>query len=79
MENASALTAEHFRGAKVAYDLTYNPAETVFLREAQAAGVSTIGGLEMLIRQAEMQFKIWTGADAPAGTMRENVRRKLGQ
>jgi 3-dehydroquinate dehydratase/shikimate dehydrogenase len=38
MENASALTAEHFRGAKVAYDLTYNPAETVFLREAKAAG-----------------------------------------
>ena len=42
-------------------DLVYNPQETRFLREAHAAGVETLGGLDMLVAQAEEQFELWTG------------------
>ena len=34
---------------------------------ARAAGCQTIGGLEMLIAQAERQFELWTGQRPPAG------------
>ena len=62
--------AEQLRGARVAYDLVYNPAETRFLREARRAGCATAGGLPMLVAQAAAQFKIWTGEEAPVAVMR---------
>ena len=62
-------TANQLRGVKLAYDLIYNPTDTRFLREAQAAGCQTLGGLEMLVSQAKLQFKLWTGKDAPESVM----------
>jgi 3-dehydroquinate dehydratase/shikimate dehydrogenase len=55
---------------RVVYDLVYNPMETRLLREAAAAGCHTIGGLEMLVAQAEAQSEWWTGKRPPAGLMR---------
>jgi 3-dehydroquinate dehydratase/shikimate dehydrogenase len=52
---------------EIVFDLVYAPAETVLLREAREAGCLTIGGLEMLIAQAERQFELWTGQRPPAG------------
>jgi shikimate dehydrogenase len=45
------------------YDLVYNPAETRFIREARAAGHLAASGLGMLVEQAALSFKIWTGFD----------------
>ena len=45
----------------IIYDLIYNPAKTVFLREAEQLDLNIINGLPMLIGQAEESFKIWTG------------------
>jgi shikimate 5-dehydrogenase len=39
----------------------YNPLETQLLRDAREAGCETLGGLEMLVAQAEKQFELWTG------------------
>ena len=72
-----ALDAAQLRGARLAYDLVYNPAETRFLREAGAAGCDTLGGLLMLIAQAEEQFSLWMEHEAPAGVMQEAARRVL--
>jgi 3-dehydroquinate dehydratase/shikimate dehydrogenase len=52
------------------YDLVYTPAETELLTRARAAGCQTIGGLEMLIAQAERQFELWTGQRPPDGLFR---------
>ena len=46
------------------YDLVYNPTPTRLLREAAAAGCQTIGGLDMLVAQAQEQFDWWTGVGA---------------
>lgn len=50
----SALSEKH-----LAYDLVYNPAETVFLKKAQSYGAKVKNGLEMLHLQAERSWYIW--------------------
>ena len=43
----------------ICFDLTYNPAETLFLRESKQQGADTVNGMEMLIGQALAAWKIW--------------------
>lgn len=43
------------------YDLVYNPIETKLLKTAEARGLNTIGGLDMLIAQARPSFKAFFG------------------
>lgn len=57
----SPATAEQLNGSRCVYDMIYNPAETKFLQEGSNAGCDTIGGLEMLVAQAKIQFELWTG------------------
>ena len=51
-------------GARCIYDLIYNPTETTLLREAREVGCETLGGMEMLVAQAKLQFELWTGKEA---------------
>jgi 3-dehydroquinate dehydratase/shikimate dehydrogenase len=55
---------------EIVFDLIYSPPETALMAEARAAGCMTIGGLEMLVAQAERQFEIWTGQRPPDGLFR---------
>ena len=43
----------------LAYDLIYNPAETVFLKNCKEKGAIIINGLSMLQLQAEKAWDIW--------------------
>jgi shikimate dehydrogenase len=61
----------------VAFDTVYNPPETPFLRQAEAAGAETIGGIEMFVRQAAAQFEAWTKLPAPRDVMRRVVEERL--
>lgn len=73
----TAANAGQLRGARLAYDLVYNPSETLFLRQAREADCDTIGGLSMLVLQGVEQFKLWTGTDAPVEVMRAAAERAL--
>jgi 3-dehydroquinate dehydratase/shikimate dehydrogenase len=73
----SPATTAQLRGARLAYDLVYNPVETQFLREAREAGCETLGGMEMFVAQAAAQFRLWTGTNAPDDLMREAAERAL--
>jgi 3-dehydroquinate dehydratase/shikimate dehydrogenase len=57
----SPATRDQLTGARCVYDLIYNPRDTRLLREAREAGCETLGGLEMLVAQAALQFELWTG------------------
>lgn len=76
-EKATAATAEQLRGVRLAYDLVYNPLETLFLREACEAGCETLGGIEMLLAQGVEQFKLWTGKAPDLEVMRASVNEIL--
>jgi 3-dehydroquinate dehydratase / shikimate dehydrogenase len=61
------------------YDLVYNPPVTRLLREAEAAGCATLGGLDMLVGQAQQQFLLWTGRRPDAAVMRAAAARDLDE
>ncbi len=62
-------TQQQLSGAGYVYDLVYNPIETRLLREADQAGCKTLGGLEMLVSQARIQFELWTGKKSSSSVM----------
>lgn len=63
---------------EIVFDLVYAPAETPLLAQAREAGCWTIGGIEMLIAQAERQFEMWTGAAPPSGLFRDAAEAASG-
>ena len=77
LEHGSLFTADELSGVKFVYDLVTSAADTPIVREAKAAGVPVIGGLEMLIAQGVKQFEIWTGQAARPDKMRETLLTKM--
>jgi 3-dehydroquinate dehydratase / shikimate dehydrogenase len=75
----SPAVAEQLARASLVYDLIYNPIETGFLKEARRAGCQTLGGLEMLVAQARLQFELWTGKQPTASIMHDAAAAALGQ
>jgi len=70
------VPAAALRGGLV-YDLVYNPSPTALLEAAAAAGCQVLGGLDMLVAQAALQFEWWTGLEAPRGVMEARARAWL--
>ena len=58
------------RPAAVAMDMVYKPLRTAWLQEAEAHGLTTVDGLEMLIRQAMPSFRAFFGVEPPEMDMR---------
>ena len=65
------------------YDLVYDPDPTALMRAAARRPGAPIGGLEMLVAQAERQFEIWTGQRPPADLFAQAaataIRTRRGQ
>jgi 3-dehydroquinate dehydratase/shikimate dehydrogenase len=69
-----AIAGTPYEGAldgRYVYDLVYDPDPTELMQAATAQGCTVIGGLAMLVAQAERQFEIWTGQRPPAGLFEE--------
>jgi shikimate dehydrogenase len=58
-------------------DAVYSPVETRLLRDAAAAGATTVDGGWMLLFQGVEAFERWTGRDAPVEIMNETLRSHL--
>jgi shikimate dehydrogenase/3-dehydroquinate dehydratase type I len=74
---AEALPEEMLRSCSVFVDLVYNPEVTRSMEVARESGRRAHGGLEMLVRQGEEAFRIWTGKDPDIARMRLAARRAL--
>lgn len=72
----SPISASALDGQLV-YDLVYNPPRTRLLTDAAATGCDTIGGLDMLVAQAQAQFAWWTGVRPPERSLREAALARL--
>lgn len=59
----------------VVFDTVYNPENTLLIKEARDRNCTVVTGVEMFVRQAGLQFKLFTGREAPADFMRETLKR----
>jgi shikimate dehydrogenase len=59
--------------AMVVADVVVNPPRTALLREAGERGCTTLDGLGMLVNQAVLGIRHWTGVDADAAVMRRTL------
>lgn len=60
-------------------DLIYRPQETLFLRQARAAGARGLNGVGMLVHQGAAAFRRWTGIEPPVEVMREALLAALAR
>jgi 3-dehydroquinate dehydratase / shikimate dehydrogenase len=73
----SPLHGGFLKPGMVVFDAVYNPEQTLLIKEAKARGCQTVTGVEMFVRQAAMQFELFTGKPADVETMRDILRRAL--
>ncbi len=77
VDEASPLDPSLLEGGSLVYDLVYWPPVTRLMSDAQRAGCRTLGGLPMLVAQAERQFEWWTGEPPRAGLFEKAARARM--
>jgi 3-dehydroquinate dehydratase/shikimate dehydrogenase len=73
--NETPYDREHLRPYMVVFDTVYNPESTLLVKQARDVGCRTVTGVDMFVRQAAEQFRLWHGSEAPADVMREALKR----
>jgi 3-dehydroquinate dehydratase/shikimate dehydrogenase len=68
----------YLKPAMLVFDTVYNPESTLLLKEAKSHGCRTVTGVDMFVRQAELQYMLFTGREAPHQIMRETLKRAIG-
>ena len=73
----SPFEKHHLRPSMIVFDVVYNPENTLLVKEARNRNCTVITGVDMFVRQAGLQFELFTGQAAPADLMRETIRRAI--
>jgi shikimate dehydrogenase len=68
------LAAGGFEAGQTVVDMVYGGEPTALLRAAEAAGATTVNGIEVLVQQGALSLEAWTGRPAPLDTMRAAAR-----
>ncbi len=69
---------ETIKPGMVVTDVIFNDPHSLFLQEAEKHSAMTINGLGMLVNQGALNFKLWTGVDAPIDVMTEALKKEFG-
>jgi 3-dehydroquinate dehydratase/shikimate dehydrogenase len=59
------------------FDTVYTPETTLLIKQARERGCHTLTGVDMFVRQAALQFQLFTGREPPLELMRGVVRKAL--
>jgi shikimate dehydrogenase len=76
--NQLGLTLDQVGEYSYVVDMVYRAGSTPLLAAAQARGVPTLGGLEILVAQGALSFEIWTGRKPPVDVMRRAAGEEDG-
>jgi 3-dehydroquinate dehydratase/shikimate dehydrogenase len=74
----SPYDKHYLRPSMLVFDAVYNPENTLLVKEARSRNCKVVTGVEMFVRQACLQFKLFTGQEGPAELMREVIKRAIG-
>ena len=61
-------------GSLIVFDTVYNPEQTLLVKDATNLGCLVINGVDMFVRQAAYQYKLFTGRTPPIDLMRKTLR-----
>jgi 3-dehydroquinate dehydratase/shikimate dehydrogenase len=70
----SPYSSEKLHEDMIVFDTVYNPEQTVLVKDARKVGCFVVNGLDMFVRQAAYQYKLFTGLEPPVKLMRETVK-----
>ena len=56
------------------FDTVYNPENTLLIKQAKQAECRIITGIDMFVRQAAYQYKLFTGKTGPSELMRKTIK-----
>lgn len=60
------------------FDTVYNPENTLLIKDARDRNCEVVNGVEMFVRQAGLQYRLFTGREAPESLMRDTLKRAIG-
>jgi shikimate dehydrogenase len=68
------LAPDGFLSSQTVVDMVYGRDPSRLLAAAVDAGATVVDGIEVLVQQGALAFRIWTGRDAPVEVMRDAAR-----
>ena len=73
----SPVHPSYLKPGLTVFDTVYTPETTLLIKEARDRGCRVITGVDLFVRQAALQFQLFTGREAPLELMRKLVKRAL--
>jgi shikimate dehydrogenase len=67
------LSADELGDRLIVVDLVYRQEGTPLVRAARARGLRCADGIDVLVHQGAVSFRLWTGKHAPLGAMRSGA------
>lgn len=77
-ESKLEIDFDSIRPGMLAADVIVNPPQTFFLNEAAKHGAVTLQGLGMVVNQAVISIRYWTGTDVDAKDLNDELLKVLG-
>ena len=74
----SPISKTFLKPSMLVFDTVYNPETTLLIKDARARNCEVITGVEMFVRQAQLQFFLFTRQEAPPNLMREVLKKAIG-
>ena len=79
LEPSLPVDAARLGAGQVVVDLVYHPLVTPLVAAARQQGAMAVNGVGMLLHQAAIAFRLWTGEDAPLEAMSAAVLAELAR
>lgn len=68
----------YIKPSMTVFDTVYNPETTLLIKDAREKACRIVTGVEMFVRQAELQYYLFTGKTAPTDVMRNTLKQAIG-
>jgi len=72
------INKSYLKPTMLVFDTVYNPESTMLIKDAHRHNCPVVTGVEMFVRQAMLQFYLFTKQEAPAQLMREVLKKTIG-
>jgi 3-dehydroquinate dehydratase/shikimate dehydrogenase len=74
----SPVSKTFLKPSMLVFDTVYNPESTLLIKDGRSRNCHVVTGVEMFIRQAMLQFFLFTHQEADADLMREVLMKTIG-